>query len=145
MISYKYRLDTHPNQLSSQNIKDLPQTIKHIIQAALVFVHFFNEYAPKYPVMILIWKLFLLIDWVVVYYSPTGSNNQRESAGSWRAFPPFWRRPGWKSICFLGKWSCAYSPWSRIYFTISPLPVLAAWWRSEQWSGPWISRLPPFL
>lgn len=37
------------------------------------------------------------------------------------------------------------SPCSRIYFTISPCPVLAAWCSKEPWSGPWINKLAPFL
>lgn len=54
-----------------------------------------------------------------------------------------WVTPGWSTdLC--GFAHCD-SPCSRMYFTISPCPVLAAWCNKEQWSGPRINKLAPFL
>lgn len=114
-----------------------------------------NYPASKHPTETLIWKLFLWIDWLRLPIGVSGLQSRlpqirRESQPKvGEPFPPCWMKVNLESLVyFMDKWSWGhwvYSPWSRIYFTISPLPVLAAWWRSEQWSGPWISRLPPFL
>lgn len=65
----------------------------------------------------------------------------RPLPAAWCGFA--WLTLGWSAaLCGFAHWD---SPCSRMYFTISPFPVMAAWCNKEQWSGPWINKLAPFL
>lgn len=65
----------------------------------------------------------------------------RPLPAAWCGFA--WLTLGWgTALCGFAYWD---SPCSRMYFTISLFPVMAAWCNKEQWSGPWINKLAPFL